>query len=141
VSRAERTSGNATLERVATADDVRRIALALPDVVDDGDGGYRVRRGKGSRLVAWQWRERVDPKAARVPNPDVLVVRVAGLEEKEALLASDPRVFFTEPHYDGYAAVLVRLAEVGDAELAELVTDSWRLGASPRAVRDYDAGQ
>ena len=126
---------------MATADDVRRVALALPGVVDDGNGGYRVRRGRDSRLVAWTWRERVDPKAARVPNPDVLVVRVAGLDEKEALLAAGPRAFFTEPHYDGYTAVLVRLAEVSAGELAELVTDSWRLGASPRAVRAYDLGQ
>jgi hypothetical protein len=45
--------------------------------------------------------ERIDPKKPRVPNPEVLAVRVASLAEKEELLAADPEKFFTEPRYNG----------------------------------------
>lgn len=83
--------------------------------------------------------ERVDPRKARVANPDVLVVRVANEVEKEALLSLDPDRFFTEPHYDGYAAVLVRLPAIEPDALAELVTDAWRTKARPRLVAQLDA--
>jgi hypothetical protein len=62
----------------------------------------------GKQFV-WSWLERVDPLSRRVPNPVVIAVRVANEFEKHALLAVDARVFFTESHYDGYPAVLVRL--------------------------------
>jgi hypothetical protein len=60
---------------------------------------------------------------------ETLVIQVVDLEDKEALLRSDPEVFFTTPHYDGYAYVLVRLDRVGREQLAELVEDAWRLRA------------
>ena len=108
-------------------DDVRRLALALPEVEESApEFGFSV-AGKG---FVWLWRERVDPKKTKVPNPDVVVLRVADLGEKEALVASVPGVF-TEPHYDGYKAVLVRLPDVALDDLAELVTDSWRAMAPP----------
>lgn len=75
-------------------------------------------------MLAWSWKERVDPRKARVPNPDVLAVRVADLGIKELLLQSDPRIFFTEPHYDGYPAVLVRLKAITRTELRALLADS-----------------
>ena len=58
-----------------------------------------------------------------------LAVPVLDLEDKEALLRADPGVFFTTPHYDGYAYVLVRLDRIGREQLAELVEDAWRLRA------------
>jgi hypothetical protein len=70
---------------------------------------------------------------------ETLVVRVVDLEDKEALLRSDPAVYFTTPHYDGYAYVLVRLAAAGRAQLAELIEDAWRLSAPKRLVAAYDA--
>ncbi len=82
------------------------------------------------------WLERVDPKKGRVPQPKVLAVRVANLAEKEELIAADPEKFFTEPHYNGYPAVLVRLAAVDEAELRELLTDAWRVMAPARLVRE-----
>ncbi len=82
---------------------------------------------------AWAWNERIEPKKPRVPNPEVLAVRVASLGEKEALLAADPEKFFTEPHYNGFPAVLVRLTSIDAGELAELITDAWRCQA-PRAL-------
>jgi hypothetical protein len=118
---------------MATQDDVRRICLALPGVSEDpGAFGFSV-RGKG---FVWLWPERVHPRRKKVPNADVVVVRVSDLEEKRALLASDPRTFFTTDHYDGYKAVLVRLSAAEPAVLAEVLTDSWRT----QAPRDLTAG-
>src|ERR1700727_1125925 len=98
---------------MATHDDVRRLAKALPDVVEDEDHyGFSGKSGTKVKRFAWAWRERVEPKKPRVINPAVFGVRVAGLGEKELLIASDPEKFFTEPHYNGYPAVLVRLEAV-----------------------------
>ena len=71
---------------------------------------------------------------------ETLVIRVVDLEDKEALLRGDPDVYFTTPHYDGYAYVLVRLAVADPAALGELVEDAWRLVAPKRLVAAYDAG-
>jgi hypothetical protein len=70
---------------------------------------------------------------------ETLVVRVVDLEDKDALLRSDPDVFFTTPHYDGYPYVLVRLAAVTPAQLRELIEDAWRLSAPKRVLAAYDA--
>ena len=119
---------------MADQDDVRRLALALPSVTESPDAfGFEV-AGKG---FVWLWRERVHPKKTKVPNPEVVVLPVADLGEKEALIASVPGVF-TEPHYDGYKAVLVRLPDVAAADLAELVTDSWRAVAPAHLLAELD---
>jgi hypothetical protein len=125
---------------VANQDDVRRIALSLPETAEAGDHfAFRVsnKAGRsGSKQFAWTWHERVTPGRPRVPRPDVLVVRVAGQAEKEMLLAADAAKFFTEPHYNGFPAVMVRLAAVGEDELRELITDAWRCQAPRDLVRD-----
>ena len=71
---------------------------------------------------------------------ETLVIRVVDLEDKEALLRGDPDVFWTTPHYDGYAYVLVRLQRADPQQLSELVEDAWRLCAPKRLVAAYDAG-
>jgi len=109
---------------VATIGDVQRLALELPGAFEDGPR-YLV----GGKLFAWPWLERVDPKRARVANLDVYVVRVASEAVKFELAAREPEIFFTEPHYDGYAAVAVRLDAVSVPRLRELLRDSWRLRA------------
>jgi hypothetical protein len=120
-----------------TADDVRRIALALPGAVQDGEKlRYLVEGGKG---FAWTWKKRVEPKRARVEQLDVFGLRVSGEEEKQALIAAEPGKFFTEPHYNGYPAVLVRLAEIDVDELSELLMDAWRASAPRRLVAELDA--
>ena len=113
---------------MATQADVRRIALALPATAAmAGKFGFEVAHPKGkSKGLVWLWRERVDPKKPKVPNPGVIVIPVADLTEKSMLLAADPDVFFTEPHYDGYAAVLVRLAAVRVPALRKILGDAWR---------------
>jgi hypothetical protein len=72
---------------------------------------------------------------------ETLVVRVVDLEDKEALLRSDPDVFYTTPHYDGYAYVLVRLDRADPRILAELIEDAWRLSAPKRVVAAYDGSR
>jgi hypothetical protein len=72
-------------------------------------------------------------------NPDALVLRVADMGEREALLQGQPDVFFSTPHYDGYPYVLVRLQLVDPTELAELLEEAWRVFAAKRVVKAYDA--
>jgi hypothetical protein len=122
---------------VATQDDVRRIALALPEVVESEDRFAFSVQGKEKGL-AWVWLEREYPKKARVPQSAVLAVRVANESEKQELLAADPDKFFTEPHYNGFPAVLVRLAEVDVDELTELLIDAWRIQAPKALVAEFD---
>ena len=114
---------------MATQDDVRRIALALPGVVEDEGFAFSVAAAPKSKHIVWTWKERVDPKKARVPNPKVIAVRVANEIDKQALLSVDDRKFFTEPHYNGYPAVLVHLDEVTAAELEPLIREAWRCRA------------
>ena len=114
---------------MATLDDAHRIASALPEARSDPGGfAYRV----DGKLFTWIWMERVQPKRPRVPNPAVIAVRVSDEEEKQAMLALDSRTFFTEPHYDGYPAVLVRLSAIDEALLEKVIRDAWRLRAPPR---------
>jgi len=128
---------------MADRSDVRRIALALPEVTEEADHpfAFAVRAGKKDKGFAWAWAERVTPGKPRVHNLDVLAVRVPNVGEKELLLASDPdgTKFFTEPHYNGFPAVLVRLGAVDVDELAELVIDAWRCQAPKKLVKEYDA--
>jgi hypothetical protein len=116
---------------MATRDDVRRIALSL-DGVSEGPDEFRF--SVDGRPIAWPWLERLEPKRARVPNPGVMAVRVASEFEKEPLIAMRPDVFFTEPHYDGYAAILVRLAAADEDLLRVVLTDARRARA-PRPRR------
>lgn len=116
---------------MASMDDVRRIAISLPEAVAEPDGAaFRV----DGKLFAWPWMERVHPSRPRVANHDVIAVRVANELEKQSLLALDPAVFFTEPHYDGYPAVLVRLPAIDGGLLETVLTDAWRCRAPRRLL-------
>lgn len=112
---------------MATQADVRRIAMALPNVEEtEGRFAFSVmNKGKPKGFV-WVWMERIDPKKARVPNPKMLAVRVANLGQRNAMLAADPVKFFTEPHYAGFPAILVRLEKVSVADLKVLIAEAWR---------------
>lgn len=119
---------------MATQNDVRKIALALPATREvEGRFAFEVLNGSKYKGFAWVWLQRVDPRKARVPCPGVLAIRVANLDAKEILLMADPRKFFTEPHYDGYPAVLMRLKEIQRAELRSLLTQAWAVQA-PKAL-------
>jgi len=109
-------------------DDVREIALGLPGAFEhESYGGQPSWRTK-PRMFTWI---RDDPEA--------LVVWVDSVEDKEALLASDPTTFFTTDHYDGHPIVLVRLDVVDRQEATELITDSWLLRAPKNLVKEWRA--
>jgi hypothetical protein len=121
---------------MATQADVRRIASSLPETVqEDGRFAFAVRNKDKLKGFAWVWLERITPKKARVPNPEVIAVRVANLNEKDLMVSAEPEKYFTEPHYNGYPAVLVRLAKVSVPELRELLTEAWRCQAPASLVK------
>ena len=119
---------------MANQQDVRRIALSLPGArEDEGRFAFSVlNKGKAKGFV-WVWLERTAPKKPRVPRPDVIAVRVRDQAEKAALLGGAPEIFFTEPHYNGFPAVLVRLPAIKTAQLRKLIGDAWRCQA-PREL-------
>jgi len=119
---------------MATRQDVRRIATALPGVREDPERfAFSVDHKGKAKAFMWVWMERVEPGKPRVANPDVIAVRVRDQAEKAALLAGAPDRLFTEPHYNGFPAVLVRLRAVGVAALRALITEAWRCQA-PKAL-------
>jgi hypothetical protein len=121
---------------MATQAAVRRIALSLPETEEAGDHFAFSVRNKGKlKGFVWVWMERVVPKKPRVPNPGVIAVRVANLGQKDLLLSADPVKFFTEPHYDGFPAVLVRLDAVSVADLRVLIEEGWRCQAPADLVK------
>ena len=126
---------------MADQEDVRRVALALPGTseADDHFAFSVLNRGKQKGFV-WAWNERVEPKKPKVPSRSVVAVRVANLEEKEALLASGEEHFFTEPHYNGYPAILVRLPLIEPDELEELIVDAWRCQAPRDLIAAWERG-
>jgi hypothetical protein len=121
---------------MADADDVRRLALALPHVEEiDSDGfDFRV----GGKGFVWSYPER-QPGQPRVLRTDIAVLYVGDEAEKQALLLGEPAVFFTTPGYDGWPLVMLRLDEVDAGRLAELVTDAWRMRAPAELAADFEA--
>jgi hypothetical protein len=120
---------------MATQDDVRRIALALPETTEDPDS---FRFSVAGKQFAWAWLERLDPKRARVPSKEVIAVRIGNEFEKESLIEMDPEVFFTEPHYDGYPAIMIRLPAIDLDLLGVVLTDAWRLRAPKRLLSERE---
>ena len=119
---------------MAKQEDVRRIALSLPETSEDPNRfAFSVPNKGKSKGIVWVWLERIHPRKARVPNPSVIAVAVADLNEKELLLAANPGKYFTEPHYNGYPAILVRLADVDADELRGLIVNAWGC-AAPKAL-------
>ena len=115
---------------MATQADVRRIALALPGTVETPNRfAFSVRHKGKLKGFVWVWMERVVPKTPRVPQPKVIAVRVANLVDKDFVLGLDSTKFFTEPHYKGFPAVLVRLPAVTARELRPIITEAWRCQA------------
>lgn len=109
---------------MANADDVRRIALSLPDVVEIESDGFDFRAaGKG---FVWSYPER-QPGKPRVIRTDIAVLYVGDEAEKQALVLGEPERFFTTPGYDGWPLVMLRLEEVDEERLEELITDAWRM--------------
>ncbi|GIH05488.1 hypothetical protein Rhe02_35550 [Rhizocola hellebori] len=120
---------------MADADDVRRLALALPHVVEIESDGFDFR--VGNRGFVWSYPERL-PGKPRVIRSDIAVLYVGDEAEKQALLLGEPKLFFTAPGYDGAPLVMLRLARVKVDRLRELITDAWRMRAPAELAADLD---
>jgi hypothetical protein len=124
---------------VASWDDVRRIALALPESSERSSRGLSSWRVRDKGFV---WERPLRPAEAQAlgdqaPDGLILGARVEHLGAKEALLADDPSVFFTTPHFDGYPAVLVRLDRITLGELTEVIVEAWVARAPKRLAEQY----
>jgi hypothetical protein len=125
---------------VAGWDDVRRIALELPQTSErlGRTTQWRVK----DTLFVWERplgkKDRADLGADAPPEDiPILGARVADEGVKHALIADDPDVYFTIPHFDGYPAILVRLDRIDPDELTELITEAWLLRAPKRVRQEY----
>jgi hypothetical protein len=125
---------------MATWDDVRRIAAALPESDEQaGRDGQQWR--VGGKLFAWERplrRSDVAALGAAAPDGPVLAARVVEEGVKGALIAESPDVYFTTPHFDGYPAILVRLDRIDGPDLEDLLADAWRARAPKRLLREGD---
>ena len=124
---------------MASWEDVRRLALALPEASEGTSWGNVSWRVRNKQFV---WERPLRPADLRAlgdaaPAGPILGARVEHAGAKEALLADDPAVYFTTPHFDGYPAVLVRLDQIAVDELQELIAEAWLCQAPKRLAREF----
>ena len=129
---------------MASWEDVAAVALALPEVAEEpsyGERAWKVRK----KTFAWERPLRAkevehlggfEPEGA-APSGEILAVRVADEEAKQALVSSEPEIYFTTSHFDGYPAVLIRLERIDRAELEELLIEAWLVQAPKRVAAAY----
>jgi hypothetical protein len=129
---------------MASWEDVAKIAGALPEVAESttyGNRDWKVRK----KTFAWDRPLRkkevealggFEPEGA-APTGEILAVRVADEEAKQALVSSEPEIYFTTSHFDGYPAVLIRIDRIGRAELEEVVIEAWLVQAPKRVAAAY----
>jgi hypothetical protein len=124
---------------VADWDDVRRLALALPDTDEQDSRGVPHWRVHGKPFVLERPLRRRDREELgdAAPTGAVLGARVESLGAKEALLADDPDVYFTTSHFDGYPMILAVLERIDAAELQELIVEAWLSRAPKRLAAEY----
>ena len=124
---------------MATWNDVARIVGELTLTSEPSPHDWRV----GKKLLAWERplrpsdREALAQRGVEAPEGDILGVRVSDEGIKFALIADEPNVYFTTPHFDGYPAVLIRLAEIEVRDLAELITEAWMAQAPRKLVQEF----
>jgi hypothetical protein len=124
---------------VASWDDVRRIALGLPETSEQSSRDLASWRVRDKAFVWERPLRKADLRALgdEAPTGPILGARVEHLVAKEAMLAADPDVFFTTPHFDGFPAVLVRLEEITAKDLEEVIVEAWLARAPKRMAQDY----
>jgi hypothetical protein len=124
---------------MATWDDVASIVGELQLTDERSPHEWRV----GKKLVVWERplrksdREALAALGIEPPEGDILGARVADEGVKFALIADEPDVYFTTPHFDGYPAVLVKLAEIDEVGLRELIVEAWLTQAPKRLVQEF----
>lgn len=124
---------------MATWQQVSRIALSLPHASERDSRGVRQWRVR-DKLFVWERPLRpkeLDSLGERAPRGPILAARVEHLHAKQALLASEPDVYFTTYHFEGYPAVLARLDRLQVASLRELIAEAWLARAPKRLVEEY----
>jgi hypothetical protein len=124
---------------MASWDDVRRIALSLPETSEKTSRGHAQWRVK-DKLFVWERPLRQSDLRAlgdAAPEGPILGARVEHEIAKQALIADDPGVFFTIPHFDGYPAVLLLLEKIGSRELEEVIVEAWLCRAPTRLAREF----
>jgi hypothetical protein len=123
---------------VATWDDVRQITATLPETAETSAGGleWRVK----DKNLAWERplrRSDLEALGDSAPDGPILAIRVSDEGVKQALLADDPEIYFTTPHFTGYPAILIRLDRIDRTELTEVLTEAWLARAPKRVVKAY----
>ncbi|HEY1854214.1 MAG TPA: MmcQ/YjbR family DNA-binding protein [Solirubrobacterales bacterium] len=124
---------------MASWDDVRRLALALPETSEKpmhGMVSWRVR----DKLFVWERPLRdkeVEELGEAAPEGPILGARVEDLSAKEALLADEPELYFTTSHFEGSPSVLVQLERIGEGDLAEIIAEAWLARAPKRLAKEY----
>jgi len=128
---------------VATWDDVRRLALALPETSERTSRDNAQWRVK-DKLFVWERplrRSDLEALGDGAPTGPILGARVEHELAKQALIADDPGVFFTTPHFDGYPAILVRLDKIAPDVLEEVIVEAWLCRAPRKLAQAYEAAR
>jgi hypothetical protein len=124
---------------MASWDDVRRLALEMPEATEVSSRERAQWRVK-DKLFVWERPLRKSDLEAlgdEAPDGPILGARVEHLVAKEAMLADDPSVFFTTPHFEGYPAVLVQLEKIGVEDLREVIVEAWLSRAPKKLAQTY----
>lgn len=130
-----------SVQEMADWDDVRRIALSLPEASEGILGHGRVTSWK-VREKTFVWERPLRAKEAQelgyaAPTGPVLAARVEHVGAREALIADDPDVYFTTAHFEGYPAILVRLDVIAPVELKEVIVEAWLVRAPKKLAESY----
>jgi hypothetical protein len=123
---------------MASWDQLRELALSLPEVVERPGRDWRIR----DKLMVWERPLRqadLEALGEHAPEGPIICIWLPSLEAKEALLAAPGETYFTTPHFDGYRAILVRLDSIPLDELEELVIEAWLDRAPKRLVRQWES--
>src|SRR5690348_3240214 len=127
---------------MATWEDVRRLALALPETSEKASYGQTMAWQVKDKTFAWERPLRKSDLEAlgdAAPTGPILGARVPDEGAKEALIADDPDVYFTTPHFDGYPAILVQLDHINLEELEEVLVEGWLCKAPKKLAATYRA--
>lgn len=139
-----RRTGQKYCHAVATWDDVRGIALALPEVSETETRQGTVRWRVRDKLFAWERplrRGDLEALGAAAPDGPVLAAHVADVGVRAAMIGDQPDLYFTTPHFAGYPAVLARLERLAGSDLEELLTEAWLARAPTRLRRSFEAAR
>jgi hypothetical protein len=128
------------VEAMVTLDDVAAMAMELPEVTEGERHGHRTWSVAGKGFAWHRQFSKADIRRygdATPPDGPILAVRVADLNEKEAVLAAGNKGFFTIPHFDGYAAILIQLRVATKRAVREAILDGWLACAPPKLADEY----